>query len=187
VKALYKNVREISLQFTLQVHVCFMNKEPCSASCSGFIFQDSIRIFNYTDYRNCGSVPSYLICGLLLCITHISISILINKSYFSKASHFHPFLYFLFLFFINHFIHLHSTWYAPSRLYLHNSPSHPPPPPLCLHEGVPPPTHPLLPHPCSLPLHWDIKPPSPPIDVRQGHPLLHTYLVSWLIPGILFG
>ena len=109
VKALYKNVREISLQFTLQVHVCFMNKEPCSASCSGFIFQDSIRIFNYTDYRNCGSVPSYLICGLLLCITHISISILINKSYFSKASHFHPFLYFLFLFFINHFIHLHST------------------------------------------------------------------------------
>ena len=39
-------------------------------------------------------------------------------------------------------------------------------PPLCLYEGAPPPIHPLLPHPSSIPLQWGIKCPSPPINVR---------------------
>ena len=33
-------------------------------------------------------------------------------------------------------------------------------PPLCLYEGAPPPTHPLLPHHSSIPLCWGIKPPQ---------------------------
>ena len=28
----------------------------------------------------------------------------------------------------------------------------------CLYEGAPPPTHPLLPHSSSIPLHWGIEP-----------------------------
>ena len=40
------------------------------------------------------------------------------------------------------------------------------PPPLCLYECAPLPTHAILPHPSPFPLHWDIKLPSPPINVR---------------------
>jgi hypothetical protein len=54
----------------------------------------------------------------------------------------------------------------------------------CFFEGVPPPTHPLLP-PCPvIPLHWGQGPSlhrtkglaSPSIDDQQGHPLLHMQL-----------
>ena len=48
-------------------------------------------------------------------------------------------------------------------LFLVSSPQnfHPIPPHLCVYEGAPPPpTHPLLPHPSSIPLHWGNKPPQ---------------------------
>jgi hypothetical protein len=45
------------------------------------------------------------------------------------------------------------------------------------------PTHPLPPHHPSNPLHWVIE---PPIDARQGHPLLHMQLESWVPPCVLF-
>ena len=41
------------------------------------------------------------------------------------------------------------------------------PPPLCLYEGTPPPTHTLLPHCSSIPLLWGIKLPQ-----DQRSPLL---------------
>ena len=42
----------------------------------------------------------------------------------------------------------------PQALY----PIAPVPPPLCLYEGAPQPTCPLLPYSSSIPLCWDIKP-----------------------------
>ena len=43
-----------------------------------------------------------------------------------------------------------------------DSPSEPPipSPSLCLYEGDPPPTHPLLPSRPGIPLNWGIKPPQ---------------------------
>ena len=70
--------------------------------------------------------------------------------------------------------------------------------PLCLYEGAPPPTHPLLPHCSSIPLHWGIKPPQdqgPPLPLMsdktilyyicsRNHESLHVYcLVGGLVPG----
>ena len=57
--------------------------------------------------------------------------------------------------------------------------------------SAPPPIHSLLNHPYSIPLHWSIKPPSPPIDLKQDHPLLlciwgpgslHIYSGWWFSP-----
>jgi hypothetical protein len=45
------------------------------------------------------------------------------------------------------------------------SPIHTPP---CLYEGVPLPTHPLLPQPSSIPLCWSIKPPQD--QASSSHP-----------------
>ena len=42
-------------------------------------------------------------------------------------------------------------------------------PPLCLSEGAPPPTHPLLPHYPSILLQWGIKPPQ---DQGPSFPLM---------------
>ena len=70
-----------------------------------------------------------------------------------------------------------------------NAPSHIHPPlPLCLYESVPPPTHtllaPLLQH--SPMLGHQTFPEaraSPPIGVRQGHPLLSMYMEPWIPPS----
>jgi hypothetical protein len=74
------------------------------------------------------------------------------------------------LFSIAYFIYLHFKCCPPSWFFFHN------PPPLCLYEGAPPPTHPLLPHHSSIPLHRSIKP--------QGHSLLYMYLEPWIPPCI---
>ena len=50
------------------------------------------------------------------------------------------------------------------------------PPPTCLCEGVPPPAHLLLPQLTSVRLPSSGPRASPPIDFRQGHPLLHIEL-----------
>ena len=62
---------------------------------------------------------------------------------------------------------------------------HPISPPLCLYEGAPPPTHPptnpLLPHPFSSPLHWNIEPPQdqgPPIPLMPDNSIF-CYTCSW--------
>lgn len=71
------------------------------------------------------------------------------------------------LFFINHLIHLHFKIYSPSRLPLHNPPSHPLSPLLFLYKGTHPPTYLLPPHHSSIHLCWGNKPPQ-----DQGSPLL---------------
>jgi hypothetical protein len=52
--------------------------------------------------------------------------------------------------------------------------------PLCLYEGVPPPTHPFLPYFSSIPLHWGIKPPStgPPLPLMSDKAIL-CYICIW--------
>jgi hypothetical protein len=67
------------------------------------------------------------------------------------------------------------------------------PPSSCFYEGVPPPSQPLPP-PCpGIPLHCCIHRAftgpraSSPTDARQGHPLLHIWLKSWIPPRLLFG
>ena len=63
----------------------------------------------------------------------------------------------------------------------------------CFYEGASSPTHP--PTPTSLPWHsptlghraFTGSRPSPPIDARQGHPLLYMWLKSWIPPCVLFG
>jgi hypothetical protein len=70
--------------------------------------------------------------------------------------------------------------------------------PLCLYEGAPKPTHPLLLHCSSIPLCWGIKPPhdkGPPLPLIPDKAILcyisweiHAYLniyslVDGLVPG----
>ena len=92
-----------------------------------------------------------------------------------------------FLFFINHFIHLHFNLYPPSWLPLHNPPI---PSPLSLFPFV---SMRMLLHPLSrlTILVYSYtghqastgSRASPPIAVKGGH-LLHTYLEPWLPPRI---
>jgi hypothetical protein len=75
-------------------------------------------------------------------------------------------------------------------------------PPQCFYEGAPPPTHPLLTHSPSIPLHWDIEPAQnkgPPFLLMLdkiimcyicswSHGYLHVYsLVDSLVPGSFEG
>ena len=60
--------------------------------------------------------------------------------------------------FIGYFTYLHFKCYPSSGFPLHIP--HPIPPPICLYEDVPPPTHPLVPHHSIIPLCWGIKSPQ---------------------------
>jgi hypothetical protein len=89
-----------------------------------------------------------------------------------------------YFFFINHFIHLHFKWYPPSQFPLHKVSIHPIPflpPPLCLYEGAPSPTHSLLPHCSIIPLHWGTKPPQDqgPLLPLMPDKVIHCYICSW--------
>jgi hypothetical protein len=97
-----------------------------------------------------------------------------------------------FLILINHSIGLHLKCYPTSQLPLHKSPipyspspAFPLPPLGCSPTHIPSPAPPLQ----HLPMlrHQTSTGPraSPPIAVRQGHPLLHMYLESWISPCIL--
>jgi hypothetical protein len=101
--------------------------------------------------------------------------------YFNLESLQVHFMFFFFFFFIFSLFTLQML--SPFQVPPQNSLSHPLP---CSYEGVPPPTHPLLP---TLG-HWPFTGPStsPPIDAQQGHPLLHMQPVpcvsmctSWLM------
>jgi hypothetical protein len=78
--------------------------------------------------------------------------------------------------------------------------SHPPLP--CFYEGASPPSHPLLPHCPSIPLHWGIKPsqdqvpplplmsekaPSAPSVLLLTPPLWSLSSVGWLAVSICVG
>jgi hypothetical protein len=68
------------------------------------------------------------------------------------------------LFFIDYFVYLHFKCYHPSWFPLHTLPPLPP----CFFEGAPLPTHLVLSHCPSFPLHWDIEPPQdqePPLPL----------------------
>ena len=96
----------------------------------------------------------------------------------------------MFVCFIGYFIYLHFKFSGfPSA----NPLSHPPLP--CFCEGAPPPTHPLLPHRPSIPLHWGIRPsqdqgpslllmpdkaPSAPSVLPLTLPLGSLCSVQWL-------
>jgi hypothetical protein len=88
---------------------------------------------------------------------------------------------FIFIFLINHFIHLHFKWCPPSWLPLHIPLiSIPSPSPLLL-EGAPSPTLPLLPYCSSIPLCWGIKPPqdqSLPLPL-MSHKVILCYICIW--------
>ena len=90
---------------------------------------------------------------------------------------------FSFLLLIRYFLYLHFKCYLLSWFPLQKAPIRSPSP--CS------PTHPLL-LPCpGISLYWGIKPSqdqaSPPIDVWQGHSLLHMHLETWVPPCVLFG
>ena len=94
-------------------------------------------------------------------------------------------------FIINHSICLHLKCYPTSWLLLHKPPiPHLPSPPSPLPLGGCSPhplsPDPLLQHPPMLG-HQTFTGPraSPPIDDRQGHPLLHMYLEPWIPPCTL--
>jgi len=74
----------------------------------------------------------------------------------------------------------------PSITLLSHSPS------TCFYEGVPPPTHLLL--PASLLWHSPtlghgalVGPRASPIGTQQSHPLLHMQLEPWVCPCVFFG
>lgn len=86
---------------------------------------------------------------------------------------------------------LHLKWYSSSQLPLHNptlTPYHPSPLPSPLPVWECSSTNPLSPvPPLQHPPRLGHQPftgtrTCPPIDVRQGHPLLHMYLESWISP-----
>ena len=57
-----------------------------------------------------------------------------------------------------------------------------------IHTNTHSPTHQLLPHCPSSPLHWAIEPsqdqgPPPSTDARKEHILLHMQLESWVPPN----
>jgi hypothetical protein len=102
--------------------------------------------------------------------------------------------------FIGCFIYLHFKCYSPFWFPLWKTPTAPPL--SCFYEGSPPPTypptHPLLLHCPSIPLHWGIKPSQdqgPPLQLMPdkailcyvcncSHGSLHVYsLVGGLVPG----
>ena len=94
--------------------------------------------------------------------------------------------------FINHFIRLHFKWYPLFLVTPQHS--HPPPPlPLCLYEGVPPHTHPHLPHCSSIPYAGASSLPPLPLMLDKAilcyiciwsHDSLYVYsLVGGLVPG----
>jgi hypothetical protein len=61
------------------------------------------------------------------------------------------------------------------------TPFHILPPPLCLYEGILPPTHPLLPQHSSIPLCWSIKPSrdqGPSLPLLSGKAIL-CYICIW--------
>lgn len=58
------------------------------------------------------------------------------------------------------------------------SPTLPLSPLLCLHEGAPSPTHPLLPHHFSILLRWGINPPQ---DRGLKPPVLHCPISGILL------
>jgi hypothetical protein len=93
-------------------------------------------------------------------------------------------LLFLFIFLlIIPFIYISNDIPLPGYLTHTFPPSHNFPllPPFCLYEGAPLPTHPLLPHHSSIPLHWGIKPPwdqGLPLTLMSGETIL-CYLCIW--------
>jgi hypothetical protein len=92
--------------------------------------------------------------------------------------------------FIGNFIYLHFKCYPLSRFPLRKLPI---PFSLSLRLWGCSPTYP--PTPTSLPWHsptmGHLSFPGPrvssPIDVRQGHPVLHTQLEPWVLPCVFFG
>ena len=84
-----------------------------------------------------------------------------------------------FEFFINHFICLHLNY-----ILLSSFPSKTPNPipfPLFLYEGAPPPTHPLLSHCSSIPVHGGIKlaqDKGPPLPLMLDK-AIPCYICSW--------
>ena len=76
----------------------------------------------------------------------------------------------------------------PSQLHFHKVPHHIAPHPYALslwrRSSIPSPTPAS---PVQPPITRGIMPPSPPIDVGEGHPLLHVYLESCLISCIIYG
>ena len=86
---------------------------------------------------------------------------------------------------INHFIFFTSKMIPPPfrvmPTHIHSHHICPPSLPLCLNEDAPPPTHSLLPHNSSIPLHWSIKPPQnqgPPLPLMSGKSIL-GYICIW--------
>ena len=101
---------------------------------------------------------------------------------------------FIYNFSVGYFLYLHFKCYTLSRT-LHrkvpiSSPENPytiPSTPASMRVF---PTHPRIPASCpDITLHWGIELSlaSPPIDVQQGHPLLHMRLEPWVAPYVLFG
>jgi hypothetical protein len=78
-----------------------------------------------------------------------------------------------------YFIYLHFKCYPLPGFPSSNLPFHPPP--LCLSDGAPPPTHTLLPHPFSISLHWGIKCPydqGPPLPWMPDKAIV-CYICIW--------
>jgi hypothetical protein len=96
---------------------------------------------------------------------------------------------------INHSIYLYLKWYPTSWLPLHKPPPHPtyalfPHPFLSIRVYPHPPTLSFPAAPASPMLgHQTLTGPkaTPPIDVRQGHPLLPMYVEPWIPPCTLLG
>jgi hypothetical protein len=81
-------------------------------------------------------------------------------------------------FLVGYFIYLHFKYYPLSWSHTPKSPIPSPFP--CFYEGVPPPTHPLIPPSPGIPLHWSIKPSH---DQGPLFPLMHdkaTYVATYV-------
>ena len=83
------------------------------------------------------------------------------------------------IFFIGYFIYLRFKCYPLYRFSPTNSLSYPSSP--CSYEGAPPPTHLLLPHYPSIPLHWYINPSQdhgPTISLVPDKTII-CYIYRW--------